>query len=143
MNPTLKNILAVVAGIVVGWVVNMGLIMISGSIVPLPPGADMATPEGIKAAMPLLEPKHFIMPFLAHALGTLAGALVAAAIAATHKMTLALVIGGLFLIGGIAAAFMIPGPTWFVVLDLVVAYLPRAYLGGKLGSRRNSPAAAA
>lgn len=76
--------------------------------------------------------------YTAHALGTLVGAWVAATIAATHKMTLALVIGALFLIGGIAAAFMIPGPTWFVVLDLVAAYFPMAYIGGKLGAGRPS-----
>ena len=136
MNPTLKNILAVIAGLIVGGAINMGIVMISGSIIPPPPGTDMTTPEGIKAAMPLLEPKHFIIPFLAHALGTLVGAWVAAAIAATHKMTLATVIGGLFLLGGIGAAFMIPAPTWFIAVDLVLAYIPMAYLGGKLGARK-------
>lgn len=39
------------------------------------------------------------------------------------------------MIGGIAAAFMIPAPAWFVVLDLAVAYLPMAWIGGKLGDR--------
>jgi hypothetical protein len=31
---------------------------------------------------------------------------------------------------------MLPGtPVWFVLLDLIVAYLPMAYLGYKLGQR--------
>jgi hypothetical protein len=34
MNPILKNILAVVAGIVLGGVVNMALIMVSSTIFP-------------------------------------------------------------------------------------------------------------
>jgi hypothetical protein len=34
--------------------------------------------------MHLFEPRHFVMPFLAHALGTLAGALAAFLIAATY-----------------------------------------------------------
>ena len=33
MNPILRNILAVIIGIVVGMFVNMGLIMISGSVI--------------------------------------------------------------------------------------------------------------
>ena len=60
--------------------------------------------------------------------------MVAALIAANHKLTFALVVGGLHLIGGILAAFMIPAPAWFVVLDLVVAYLPMAWVGGFLGN---------
>ena len=44
--------------------------------------------------------KNFVFPFLAHALGTLAGAFVAAKIAASHKMRFALAIGFLFLLGG-------------------------------------------
>ena len=73
------------------------------------------------------------MPFLAHALGTLAGAFLTAKIAETHKMNLALLIGILFLAGGIANVFMLPSPTWFSITDNVGAYIPMAYLGGKLG----------
>ena len=75
MHPIIKYILAVLAGIVIGSAVNMGIIMISSSIIPPPNGADITTAEGLKASMHLFQPKHFIMPFLAHALGTFAGAL--------------------------------------------------------------------
>src|SRR5687768_4732341 len=108
MNPIIKNILAVVAGFIIGSVVNMGLIMISGSIIAPPAGADVTSMEGLKASMHLFQPKHFLFPFLAHALGTLVGALVAALIAASHKMKFAMVIGVLFLAGGITNVFMLP-----------------------------------
>jgi hypothetical protein len=134
MNPILKNVLAVIAGALIGSAVNMGLIMISGSIIPPPEGTDLTTPEGIKAALPLMEAKHFIFPFLAHALGTIVGAFIASKIGATRKMGLALIVGMLFLAGGISAVFLIPAPTWFILLDLVVAYIPMAWLGGKLGT---------
>lgn len=132
MNPILKNILAVIAGAIFGSVVNMGIIMASGSIIPPPEGADVTTMEGLKSTMHLFQPKHFVFPFLAHGLGTLTGAFLAALIAATHKMKLALVIGCLFLIGGIANVFMLPSPVWYTVLDLAVAYIPMAWVGGKL-----------
>ncbi|HLG02005.1 MAG TPA: hypothetical protein VI731_00320 [Bacteroidia bacterium] len=137
MHPILKNILAVIAGIILGSVVNMGIIMISGSIIPPPEGADVTTSEGLKKSMPLFEPRHFIMPFLAHALGTFTGALLAALIAPSHKIKFALGIGFFFLIGGIASVFMLPSPTWFTVLDLVGAYIPMAYLAGKLVVKKN------
>lgn len=132
MNPVLKNTLAVVAGIIGGSVVNMGIINLSGSVIPPPEGADVTTMEGLKATMHLFEPKHFLMPFLAHALGTLSGALIAASIAASRKMTFALVIGCFFLAGGIASVVMLPSPLWFTVTDLVFAYLPMGYLGGRM-----------
>ena len=78
MNPILRNILAVIGGMLVGSVVNMGLIMVSGYIIPPPEGADVTTMEGLAATMHLFEPRHFIFPFLAHAFGTLAGAWLAA-----------------------------------------------------------------
>ena len=132
MSPVLRNFLAVVAGLIVGSVVNMGIVSISGAIIPPPAGADVSTPEGLKATMHLFEPKHFIFPFLAHALGTFAGALVTAFMAVSNKMRLALIIGFFFLAGGLASVFMLPSPTWFTVLDLVVAYIPMAYLAAKL-----------
>jgi hypothetical protein len=105
--------------------------MISGSIIPPPEGADVTTAEGLKASMPLFQPRHFILPFLAHALGTFAGALPAALIAANHKFRFALGISLFFLAGGIANIIMLPSPTWFTILDLAGAYIPMGYLAGK------------
>ncbi len=136
MKPVVKNILAFVAGALFGSVVNMIIIMLSGIVIPPPSGTDVTTAEGLKASMHLFEPRHFIMPFLAHALGTFAGAFIAASIAATHKMKLALGIGVLFLIGGITNVLMLPSPLLFSVIDLAVAYIPMAYLGGMLAVRR-------
>ena len=132
MNNSIRNILAVIAGLILGGIVNMTIIAISGSIIPPPAGADMTTMEGVKAAMPLLEPKHFLMPFLAHAVGTFVSALVAALIAVSHQMKIAIGIGVFSLLAGISAVMMIPAPLWFDVVDLVVAYIPMGYLGGKL-----------
>jgi len=132
MNPILKNILAVIAGVAGGSVVNMGIILISGSIIPPPEGADVTTAEGLKAAMHLFEPKHFLFPFLAHALGTFAGASLAAFIASNNKMLFALGISVFFLAGGITNIVMLPSPLWFTVVDLVGAYLPMGYLAGRL-----------
>jgi len=71
---------------------------------------------------------------LAHAIGTLVGAYIAARIAATHKFKFALGIGAAFLIGGIINVINLPAPTWFSALDLIVAYIPMAWLGGTWAS---------
>lgn len=142
MHPTVRNILAVVVGFVIGSIVNMGLISVSGTAIPPPAAADVTTMEGLKASMHLFEPKHFLFPFLAHALGTLVGAAVAALIAASRKFLFALTIGVLFLAGGIASVSMLPSPIWFNVLDLAGAYLPMAWLGWKMTARRGIPVSA-
>ena len=136
MNPIIRNIFAILIGLFIGGMLNMSIIIISGDIIPPPEGADVTTMEGLKAAMHLFEPRHFIMPFLAHALGTLAGAIIAASIAATHKKTFAFVIGVFFLAGGIANVFMLPFPIWFAVLDIVVAYIPMSFLAWKILMRK-------
>ena len=132
MNPNLKNVLAVILGIVVGSIVNMGIIMLSSSIIPLPEGVDPANVDSLKESMHLFEPKHFIFPFLAHALGTFSGAWVAGVMAARNKFTFAFAIGVFFLIGGIINVSMLPAPLWFNMTDLLVAYLPMSWLAGKI-----------
>jgi hypothetical protein len=132
MNPVFKNTLAVIIGLFVGSVANMSIILMSSSIIPAPHGADVTTMEGLKATMHLFEPKHFIFPFVAHAIGTFAGAAATAIIAANNKMRLALAIGAFFLLGGIVNVCTLPSPIWYNVIDLVFAYLPMAYLAKKI-----------
>lgn len=134
MHPIVKNILAVVAGLLIGSTINMSLIMVSGNIIPPPAGADVTTVEGLKASIHLFTPINFLFPFLAHALGTLAGSLVAARFAATGRLIAALTVGFFFLAGGSANVLMLPSPLWFVITDLGLAYLPMAYIGYRLGA---------
>ena len=133
MPNIVRNVIAVIVGLVIGGIVNMALVTISPSLIPPPAGVDVTNVESLSKAIHLFEPRHFVMPFLAHALGTLVGALVAYLIAASRKVQLAYVVGVFFLVGGIAASFMIPAPTWFIALDLLVAYLPMAWLGIQIG----------
>jgi hypothetical protein len=135
MNPIIRNIVSVIVGVIAGSAVNMGIILISSSVIPPPDGADVTTTEGLKASLHLFQPRHFIFPFLAHAMGTFTGAILAVLIAATHKMKFALGIGLFFLAGGIANVIMLPSPLWFTVVDLVGAYLPMGYLAWKLAEK--------
>jgi hypothetical protein len=134
-----RNVVAVVVGVAAGSVVNMGLVMVSGQVIAPPAGADVTTMEGLRSSLHLFEPRHFLFPFLAHALGTLAGAVVAARLASTRRAALALVVGLVFLAGGVANTLMLPSPLWFTLADLFGAYIPMAWIGGRLGAPR-SPA---
>lgn len=133
-----RNILAVVVGIVVGSVVNMAIITVGPTVIPLPEGVDMKETDKLAENLKLFEPANFVAPWLAHALGTLAGAFVAAKVAASRKMTFALAIGVFFLLGGIMTVWMFGGTVWFALLDLIGAYLPMGFLGGILAGAARS-----
>ena len=128
MPPLLRNGLALLAGLVIGGAVNMALVTLGPVLVPPPPGFDMTSAESLRESIHLLEWRHLMMTFLAHALGTFVGAWVAGRLAATHQTALALGVGAFFLLGGIAASYMFPAPAWFIALDLIVAYIPMAWL---------------
>lgn len=132
MNPILRNVLAILAGIILGSIVNMAIIMLSSSVIPPPEGVNPSDMESLKASMHLFEPKHFLMPFLAHAFGTLVGAFVAGLIAINHRLKISLAIGLFFMLGGITNILLLPSPLWFTITDLALAYIPMAWLGYKL-----------
>jgi hypothetical protein len=148
MVAVLRNILAVIVGVVVGGSINMLLVVSGPMVIPPPPGVDVTDGRSLSANMHLLEARHFVFPFLAHALGTLAGAVAAFLVAGSHRIAFAYAIGIVFLAGGIAAAFMIPAPAWFIALDLLLAYIPMAWIGTMIGRRlrgtapSNEPSAA-
>lgn len=135
MNPTLRNVLVVIAGLFLGSLINMSIILNGVDIIPLPKGIDPNNMESMKTGMHLFRPKHFITPFIAHAIGTLVGAFIAARLGATNHFMLAMIVGSIFLIGGISMTFTLPAPLWFSLTDVVFAYIPAAYLGWKLSGR--------
>jgi len=131
-----RNILALVVGVLVGGFLNGFLVNVGPAIVPLPEGADISTMENLRDSMALFAPINFLFPFLAHALGTLAAAFIAAKLAVSHHFKLAMGVGVFFLIGGIAAIRILGGPLWFNAVDLILAYLPMAWLGARFAGKR-------
>ena len=129
---TIRNIIAFLIGLFLGGMLNMLIISYGGSIIPPPENVDPNDIESIKENMHLYTPLHFLVPFIAHAVGTLFGAFIVAFLAASYRMYLSLAIGAFFLLGGVTMVMMLPSPLWFNILDLGLAYMPMAWLGWKL-----------
>ena len=129
MNKIIKNILVILAGGLIGMVVNMGLIITGNQFIPFDDGINP-----MNATM--WEIKYFLFPFLAHAIGTLSGAFIAAKFSASYHMILAISIGIFFLLGGISMVFIMPAPVWFIVADLSLAYIPMGWFGWKLSGQK-------
>ncbi len=139
---TVLGIAAVIAGLVVGGSVNMGIILGGCAILPPPAGVDINKIETINAHIHEYSFVQLMNPFIAHAAGTLVGAFVAAVIAATARTRIvaASIIGVLSLAGGTMAVLMIPkAPMWFNTLDLTIAYIPMAWIGLRLGALVRAP----
>lgn len=122
-------------GLFVGGCVNMLLVVAGPHVIPAPVGVDMSDTKSIADSIHLLEPRHFLFPFLAHAVGAFSGAAVAYFLAIGKRIAYSFVVGILFFAGGVAASTMIPAPKWFITLDLIVAYIPMAWLGASLARR--------
>jgi len=137
MKPVLKNALAVLAGIIIGMFVNAAINKIGAALVGGPNGVDLSDPKNVADNIHLFEIKHFAMPWLAHALGTLVGAFTTVKLAAKNHMNYAMVIGTFFFIGGATMVYLIKGsPTWFNITDLAFAYFPMAWIGAKLAIKK-------
>ena len=127
MKQLLKNIGILIFGIIIGMIVNMGFIIIGGIIFPL---AESFEPmNGINWDL-----KYFIFPFLAHSMGTLSGAFISSKLSRNYHIIIPLIVGLYFLSGGIYMVTILPAPTWFISLDLILCYIPMAVLGWKISN---------
>jgi hypothetical protein len=132
----LKRTLVIFISLFVGAMLNGAMINVSNQIIPPPVGFDLTTVEGLQAAMPHMGPEHFLFPFLAHALGTLLSALLITRFLKSQQFVFSMMAGMLFLLGGVSMVIMLPEtPIWFVLVDLIVAYIPMAYLGNRMARK--------
>ncbi len=139
MSPTLRNIIAGVAGAVASIPANAMLLSPMAKLTGAPaapaydPTADPAImQETWSAYFETLDAVHMVGPLLAHWNGAFCGAFVAALIAADRGPKVPLIVAGFVLLGGLLNAFMLPGqPVGFLLLD-IGGYLPVGWLGWKL-----------
>ena len=125
MKQVLKNIAIVILGIIIGMIINIGLIILGGII--FPPSESFEPMNAIN-----WDYKYFIFPFLAHSIGTLSGAFIVSKLSKRFSIILPLIVGFYFLSGGIYMIKILPAPTWFILLDVILGYIPMALLGWKI-----------
>ena len=92
MNKIIRNIAGLVLGILIGSFVNMSIIKLNGTAVPLPEGIDPTNMESIKASMHKYTLMNYLVVFLAHWMGTFTGAITAGLIASSGKLILCMLL---------------------------------------------------
>ena len=131
MKKVLLGILAVVVGLGVGMAVNLALIKLNIKLHAPSAGLDWNNPDQVKdfmATMPLLG---FVIVLAAHSGQALVGSVIGTLISGRRSVVVGLIIGVATLLGCVMAMFMIPGPLWFSVIDLLLP-VPVAYLAARL-----------
>jgi len=132
----LRNIGAVLAGLVVGGVWNMALIMVNATVVhPMPAGTDMNDPEQMKAYIATLPVLGFVMVLLAHTGQAWFGGWVAARLGRSRPMLLAGIVGALTLAGAAYNQVALAGPAWMWI-DLPLIALAAWFAGKVVRERR-------
>ena len=108
----LRNILAVIIGLVTGMLFNMALVILNTALHPMPEGVTFEDAEGMAtyiAGLPLLA---LLIILVAHVGQAFVGGLVAAAISRNASMAVAMVVGGMSLIAGLMNMLSMPLPAW-------------------------------
>ena len=132
----LRNIAAVIAGLVVGMIVNFALIQLNTVFFPLPDGVDMTNTAQMKEVIQAMPAAAWILVFAAHLGQAFVGGWVAARLGASQRMMLALIVGVLSLAGGIANAVMLSAPVWTWIE--MPFYPVVAWLAGRLELARRA-----
>lgn len=132
----MKTLLYFLIALILGAVFNSLILNLGMKVISPPEGFDMNNPSELAKAMKVMEVRHFLFPFLAHALGTLIGAMVFTYFSKSVRLIFPMFIAGLFFAGGIYMVLILPSPIWFNILDLMLAYFPMAYIGYHLAKRK-------
>lgn len=118
----LRNVGAVVAGMVVGSAANMAIIM--GSWLLYPPPDQVADQEALAEFIGTLPAGAFVLVMVAHLAQAGIGGWLAARLGSSRPLMLALIVGVLSMMGGLMNMFLYPSPWWMWIelpLYLVVS----------------------
>lgn len=122
-----------------GGIVMMALAFGCMYLYPMPPGLALDDKEGFAKYVSTLPVSAFVLVLVSHFIGPFIGATLATRFAAYRSIIPAVVIGGLYLLGGILNLRDIKPPLWFAIADLPL-YPLAAWLGILLGKQKEPTA---
>jgi hypothetical protein len=130
----MRSAIAIGVGLLVGMLTITVVEALGRALYPLPPGIDRYDPESLKTVITTLPLGWFVFVLLAWALGAMHGGGFAAYLSRGPRVLHGLIVGAVQMACGIYEAVVIPYPTWFAVVG-VLLFLPCAYIGAKIGTQ--------
>ena len=135
----LRNICAVVVGLIAGMAFNMALVILNNALYPMPEAAFRNDVEALEVYISNLPLLAFLIILIAHVGQAFFGGLIAAVISKNSAMLCAMIVGTLSLIAGgfNMIAMMLPG--WMSIEFPL--YLIASYVAAKLVLNRRAASA--
>lgn len=134
----IRNVCAVLIGLIAGMAVNMAIILLDLKLYPLPEGVDFNDAEGMKAYVATLPVAVLLLVLLAHLSQAFVGGWLAARISANRSMMMAMIVGVITLLGGLYNMLSLPLPAWmWVEMPL---YLLLAWAAAQIELKRRASA---
>jgi len=124
----IRKVLAVIAGLVVASIAIMIAEMIGHRIYPIPQGFNKDDMNVMREFMAGLPAGAFLIVAAGWAIGSFLAGFAAKTISRSNGFLIPLIIGGLLTVGAIANFVMMPHPTWFVILGLLI-FIPITLIG--------------
>jgi len=122
----LKTIGAVVAGLIAGALVNMGIS--EGMTYFYPSEIELRESADYIAYVASLPNIAFLFPYFAHQLDALVAAVVITFLLKKDGLIPSLIAGAVVMISGIINLLLVEHPIWFAVVGLI-SYIPFAWTG--------------
>ena len=138
----LRNVIAVILGIIAGMALNMGILEINYLAYPIPEGLDIHNSAQLQNYLDALPALAFLVAMVAHLAQSFGGGWIAARLGSSRPMLLAMIVGAVSLAGGVMMMARVKGPAWMAI-ELPL-YLVVAWLAGNIEQKRraagNTPA---
>ncbi|MDG1738077.1 MAG: hypothetical protein P8L68_00650 [Paracoccaceae bacterium] len=130
-----KKIIAVIVGVIGGMAAMMVINFISVMLYPMPEGLDTSDKAVMIAYIAGVPIGAKLLVVAGWMVSAFVAGLVAALIAPEGSgRTMAIVAGGILMLGGIMNIVMIPHPIWMMIIGLL-QYIPLAHLGAKAAGK--------
>ena len=135
----IRNPIAVIAGLVIAFVLILLVEKIGHTIYPPPADLDFSDPDAVRPYIATLPVFALLFPMFAWFIGTFVGSVVACLLGTARPIIFAGVVGVLVLAATIANLIVIPHPLWFSILS-VIGIVVSAWLAVVATSARELPA---
>lgn len=123
-----RTLLAVLAGLATMVLTVAAMESLGHAMFPPPAGVNLADPEALERIIEVLPVASLAMVACGWALGSLAGAWVAARIARQFCLSAAMAVGGVMTMLVVANFVMVPHPLWMILAGIALP-LPLAWVG--------------
>lgn len=115
----IRNVAAIIGGIVTAFVTVMLIDMLNHVVYPPPAGLDFSDPQAIRPYFDTLPIGAFLLIMASSVVAAFVGTLVASYVGTIRPRNCAVVVGGMVFAATVANFIAIPHPMWLAVATLL------------------------